>query len=104
MSLDFQPAYAFFCRYDAGDSIGADKFYNRAAYFRNPFKRLLAEDIVKNVLGNDDSMRDEVLDNLLLRSEILKELFAMEISGENNDRAGQMSAHCNLLTYVGKAR
>ena len=70
---------------------------------RESSRQLLAR-VVKNALGNDNSMSDDVLDNLLQRSEILKELFAMGRSKKNNDRAGEMSAHYNLLTYLGNAR
>ena len=49
-------------------------------------------------------MSDDVLDKLLQRSEILKELIAMGISIGNNDIAGYMSALYNLLTYLGNAR
>ena len=70
-----------------------------AAEYRDDYKPLLA-DIVEEALGNDN-MSDDVLDSLLQRSEILKELFAMSIS---NDEAGMMSAHYNLLTYLGNAR
>ena len=90
-------------RSDAGDSSGADKFYKEAAEYRDDFTPRLAN-IVKKTLGNDNSMSDDVLDNLLQRSEILKELLAMGLSMENNDRAAAMSAHYNLLTYLGNAR
>ena len=103
MSLGFQPANHFFCRSDAGDSSGADKFYKKAAEYRDVCKPWLAH-IVNETLGNDNSMSDEVLDNLLQRSEILKELFAMDISKKNKDMAGRMSARCSLLTYLGNAR
>ena len=93
----------FFCRCDAGDSSGADKFYKKAAEYRDAYKPLLA-DIVEETLGNDNSMSDEVLDNLLQRSKILKKLFAMDISIKNKDMAGSMSACCSLLTKLGKAR
>lgn len=93
----------FFCRCDASDSSGADKFYKKAAEHRDVCKPLLA-DIVEETLGNDNSMSDEVLDNLLQRSEILKEICAMANSMKNNDRAGEMSAVYNLLTYLGNAR
>ena len=49
-------------------------------------------------------MSDGVFDSLLQRSDILKELIAMRINIKNNDRAGRMSAHYNLLTYLGNAR
>ena len=91
----------FFCRCDAGDSSGADKFYKEAADKRESCKPLLAY-IVEETLGN--SMSDNVLDNLLHKSEILKELFAMRINMVNNGRGGIMSAHYNLLTYLGNAR
>ena len=91
-----------FCRSDAGDIDEADKFYKKAADMRELYKPLLAH-IIKETLGNAN-MSHEVLNNLLQRSDIFKELFAMHISIENNDRAGQMSAVYNLLTYVGKAR
>ena len=100
------PAHLYFtrfCRSDAGDIGEADKFYKEAAEYRDAFTPRLAN-IVKKTLGNDNSMSDDVLDNLLQRSEILKELFAMGISTKNNDRAGEMSAHYNLLTYLGTAR
>ena len=103
MSPVFQPVNLFFCRSDAGDSSGADKFYKKAADIRDTFKPLLA-DIVEETLGNDNSMSDEVLDNLLQRSEILKEIYAMANSMKNNDRAGEMSGRYNLLTYLGNAR
>ena len=54
-------------------------------------------------LGND-SMCDGVLDRLLQRSDILKEIIAMDISKGNNDIAGYMSELYNLLTYLGNAR
>ena len=92
-----------FCRSDAGDIDDAAKFFKNAADMRDAWKPVLAN-IVKETLGNDNSMSDDVLDNLLQRSEILKELIAMSISRENNDRAGEMSAHYNLLTYLGNAR
>ena len=93
LSVTFQSAHLFFCRRDASDSSGAD--------ISN--KPMLAH-LVENALGNDNSISDEVLDNLLQKSEILKELFAMVISNKNNDRAGSMSAHYNLLTNLGEAR
>ena len=89
-----------FCRSDAGDSSGADKFYKEAAGIRDSCKPLLA-DIVKETLGNNNSMSDDVLDNLLQRSNILNELIAIVFSQENNDRA---SRRYNLLTYLGNAR
>ena len=94
--------FTHFCRSDAGAIDEADKFYKEAADIRDACKPLLAH-IIKETLGNAN-VSDEVLNNLLQRSEILKELFAMRLSMENNDRAGEMSAHYNLLTYVGKAR
>ena len=93
----------FLFRSDAGDSSGADKFYKKAADTRDVFKPLLAN-IVKETLGNDNSMSDDVLDNLLQRSDILKEFIAMIFSMKNNDRAGEMSGRYNLLTYLGNAR
>ena len=54
-------------------------------------------------LGNAN-MSDEVLNNLLQRSEVFKEILAMDLSMNNNDRAAVMSAHYNLLTYLGNAR
>ena len=59
--------------------------------------------IVKDALGNDN-LSDDVQDNLLKRSDILKELMGMTISHENNDRAGKMWAHHKLLTYLDSAR
>ena len=100
LSVAFKPANLFFCRSDAGDIDEADKFYKKAAA---PYKPLLA-DVVKEALGNDNSMSDDVIDHLLQRSDILKELFAMRISIENHDSAGQMSVYWNLLTYLGNAR
>ena len=94
--------FTLFSRADAGDSSAADKFYKKAADLRDRYKPLLAG-IVEKALGNDN-MSDDVLDSLLLRSDILKELIAMSISTENNDRAGRMSAYYNLLVYLGNAR
>ena len=91
----------FLFRSDAGDSGGSDKLYKEASKFREPYKPVLAG-IVEKALGN--SMSDDILNNLLERSDILKELFAMVSSAGNNDRAGEMSAHYNLLTYLRKAR
>ena len=93
----------FIFRSDAGDSSGADELYKKASELREPYKPLLAA-IAETVLGDDNSMSDDVLDNLIQRSDILKELFAMVSSAGNKDRAGEMSAHYNLLTYLGKAR
>ena len=92
-------------RSDAGDSSGADKFYKEAAEYRDAFKPRLAN-IVKKTLGNDNSMSDDVLDNLLQRSEILKEILAIKSNtiANSNDRAAAMSAVYNLLTYLGNAR
>ena len=91
----------FLARSDAGDS---DKFYKKAAEHREPFKPLLDE-FIKDALGNENRMSDDVLDNLLQRSNILKELIAMGIcSREKNDRVGEMSGHYNLLTFLGNAR
>ena len=70
---------------------------------REACKQLLA-DFVNETFGNDNSMSEDVLNNLLQRSEVLKELLAMGTSMNNNDRAGEMSAHYNLLTYLGNAR
>ena len=95
--------FTHFHRSVAGDTITADKFHKKAAEYRESFKSLLAQ-TVNYALGNDNSMSDEVLDNLLQTSEILKELFAMGFSSKNNDEAGGMSAHYNLLTYLGNAR
>ena len=64
-----------FHRSVAGDTITADKFHKKAADMRGLVKPRLAQ-IVKDALGNDNSMGDEVLDNLLQTSEILRELFA----------------------------
>ena len=90
-----------FCRSDAGDNNEADKFYKKAADMRDAWKPVLAN-IVKETLGNENNMSDDVLNNLLQRSEVFKELLAMRI--KNNDRAAAMSAHYNLLTYLGNAR
>ena len=90
-------------RSDAGDSSGADKLYKKASECRKLFKPLLAN-VVNLALGKDNSMSDDVLDNLLHRSDILSELIAMQVSRKNNDRSGFMSALSNLLTYLGKAR
>ena len=68
--------FTHFCRSDAGDIDEAAKFYKRAADKRDACKQLLAH-VVKEALGNDNNMSDEVLDNLLQRSEILKEILAM---------------------------
>ena len=95
--------HTFSCRSDAGDSSGAEKFYREAADIRDACKPVLA-DIVKETLGNDNIMSDDVLDNLLHRSDILSELIAMQVSRKNNDRSGFMSGLSNLLTYLGKAR
>ena len=97
LSVVFQPAFLFCCRCDAGDSSGADKFFKEAADMRDKCKPQLAY-IVEEILGN--SMSDNVLDNLLQRSKILKELFALFISMKNNDRGDMMSAHYNLLTLI----
>ena len=75
-----------------------------AADLRDAYKPLLA-DVVMETLGNDTiNMSDNVLDNLLLRSDILRGLFAMAFSTESNDRAGRMSGRCSLLTFLGNAR
>ena len=94
--------FTHFCRSEAGDIDEAGKFYKEAADIRETCKILL-DFIVKTILGNAN-MSDEVLNNLLQRSEVLKELLAMGTSMNNNDRAGEMSAHYNLLTYLGNAR
>ena len=101
------PAHLYatrFCRSDAGDIDKADKFFKEAADMRDACKPLLAA-VVGKTLGNAN-MSDEVLDNLLQRSEVFKEILAMkkQYSMENNDRAGQMSACCSLLTNLGDAR
>ena len=94
--------FTHFCRSQAGDVDQAEKFYKKAAHMRDTCKRLLAG-IVKTTLGNAN-MSEDVLDNLLQRSKIFKELFAMGMGMVNNDRAGEMSAQYNLLTYLGDAR
>ena len=93
--------FTCFCRSDAGDIDEADKFYKKAAVLREPCKGLLS-DIVNASLGNAN-MSDEGLNNLLLKSEIFKELCTMGING-NTDRAVWMLGKYNLLTYVGNAR
>ena len=93
----------FLFRSDAWDSGGADKLYKKASELREPYKPLLA-DIIRKFLGNNNSMSNDILDNLVQRNGIIKELIAMAISDENNDRAGEVSAHYNLLTYLGNAR
>ena len=92
----------FHCRCDAGDSSGADKFHKKAAELREPYKPLFTA-IVKKTLGNDNRMSNDVLDNLLQRSNILIELTEWT-QFKSNDRAGKMSAQYNLLTYLGNAR
>ena len=77
-------------RSDAGDSSGADKLYKKASECRKLFKPLLAN-VVNLALGKDNSMSDDVLDNLLQRSDIPEELSAMPISLINNDKAGARS-------------
>lgn len=94
--------FTHFCRSDAGDFDEAARFHKKAVDIRDPCKPVLA-DIIKQTLGNDNSMSNDALDNLLQRSEILHELH--ELSKENNDKEGQMSAsHYNLLTCLGNAR
>ena len=95
-------SHIFFSRADAGNSSSADKFHKKAAECRDACKPRLA-DTVKIALGNDN-MSEDVLESLLLRSEILKELYAMSISKEKNDIAGIMSTSKSLLTYLGNAR
>ena len=93
--------FTHFCRSQAGDVDQAEKFYKKAAHMRDTCKRQLAG-IVKTTLGNAN-MSEDVLDNLLQRSKIFKELFAMGMGMVNNDRACEMSAQYNLLTYLGDA-
>ena len=81
------PAHLYFTHFyrsDAGDIDQADKFYKKAADKRDACKQLLAH-IVKTTLGNDNSMSDEVLDNLLQRSEILKEIYAL-CNGQQHEK------------------
>ena len=78
--------------------MGADKCYKRAAHYRNIFKPLLAT-IIKDVLGKG-SKSDDVLDDLLLRSDILREFFAMRISMKDNNKAAETAAHDKLLSYL----
>ena len=96
-------SHIFFSRSDAGNSSEADKFHNEAADMIEPYKPLLAQ-IVEKTLGNNNCMNDEVLDNLIQTSEILKELFAISVSMENEDIAGIMSVQYNLLTDLANAR
>ena len=91
------PAHLYFtrfCRSQAGDIDEADRFFKTAAHMREPCKLLLA-DFVNDALD---------MDNLLLRRDILKELFALLISIESNDIVGCHSARFNLLTNLGTAR
>ena len=103
MESPAHPYFTHFCRSDVGDIDEADKFHKEAADIREICKQLLAA-IVEKTLGDDNSMSDEVLDNLLQRSDIRKKLLAMDISMENNDEATQMSAYCTILTYLGNVR
>ena len=89
----------FLYRSEAGDFGQAEKFYKKSTECRDAFKPMLA-DIVKDVLGNAN-MSDDIHDSLLQRSDILKELIAIHISIQNNDKAGKISALLSLLTYLG---
>ena len=51
-----------------------------------------------------DSLPDDVLDDLLHRGAILKEIVEMKISMNRNHRASLLSAQYNLLTHLGSAR
>ena len=93
----------FLFRSDAGDFSGADKLNKEASEWREPMKLPLAH-IIRKFLGNGNSMSDDILDNLVQRSDILKELVAMGSSIKNDDRAGEMMANYNLLTCLGNAR
>ena len=65
--------------------------------------RPVLDDFVKMALDRD-SLPDDVLDDLLHRGAILKEIVEMKISMNRNHRASLLSAQYNLLTYLGSAR
>ena len=70
--------------------MGAYECYKRAAQYRNIFKPLLAT-IIKDVVGKGNTS-DDVLDDLLLRSDILRVFFAMRISMKDNNKAAETAA------------
>ena len=90
------------CRSEAGHASEADEFYKSAAEHIETYRQFLAH-IVHKALGNGN-MSNDVLDSLLRRNDILKELLAIIICEKNNDRLGQITAHYNLLGYLGSAR
>ena len=65
--------------------------------------RPVLDDFVKMALDRD-SLPDDVLDDLLHRGAILKEIVEMKISMNRNHRASLLSAQSNLLKYLGSAR
>ena len=94
--------FTCFCRSDAGDIDQADKFFKKAAEIRDLLRPVI-DDFVKMALDRD-SLPYDVLDDLLHRGAILKEIVEMKISMNRNHRASLLSAQYNLLTHLGSAR
>ena len=89
-------------RLDAGDHRTSDKFFKQAAGIRKTAKPLLA-DVVKRAIGNK-SMSEDILDDLLMRSDILRYIGALNSSIRSNDESSQTLAHRNLLISLDNAR
>lgn len=93
---------AFLVRSEACCQSGADKFFKKAAEIRDLLRPVIG-DFVKMALDRE-RLPDDVLDDLLHRGAILKEIVEMKISMNRNHRASLLSAQYNLLTHLGSAR
>ena len=60
--------------------------------------------MVKDAVLSNDNLSADLLENLLLHSDIIRELFALEINRDKGDNESAMSAEYNLLTYLGNVR
>ena len=60
--------------------------------------------MVKDAVLSNDNLSDDLLENLLLHSDIIRELFALIINRDKGDNESAMSAEYNLLTYLGNVR
>lgn len=87
---------------DASYFSGNNKFYKEAADIREQLKPTLAVPL-RTALGND-SIGEDILDELLKKSDLLKELWVLQSIKSYNDASSGMLALHNVLRSVGDAR
>ena len=98
----YDELHLFVFRANAGDCESADLFFKAAAEQLKIFRHQLKSFAVKVL--DKDGFSDDIIDELLLKREILEKLVALDSNIRSRNRAAIMSALSDLILAVGNAR